>query len=106
MKKTHSKRNPLGKETQKNPQWISRMEQVAKYVEGTFHTLVSLRGKATIAQLENEIKDKRKGKTWDALTQEAYWVTDLGDTQPRETLYHKTMEMAWKTKILIGKVIS
>jgi hypothetical protein len=49
---------------------------------------------------------KRKGKTWDALTQEADWVTDPGATQPRETLYHKTVEMAWKTKMLIGKVSS
>jgi hypothetical protein len=26
--------------------------------------------------------------------------------QPRETLYHKTVEMAWRTKMLIGKVSS
>jgi hypothetical protein len=24
--------------------------------------------------------------------------------QPKETLYHKTMEMVWKTKMMIGKV--
>jgi hypothetical protein len=34
------------------------------------------------------------------------WVTDLGATQTREKLYHKTMEMAWITKMMIGKVIS
>jgi hypothetical protein len=26
--------------------------------------------------------------------------------QPRETLYHKTVEMVWQTNMLIGKVIS
>jgi hypothetical protein len=34
------------------------------------------------------------------------WVTDLGATQPRETLYHKTVEMAWLTKMMIDKVSS
>jgi hypothetical protein len=58
------------------------MEQVEKYAEGTFHTLVAPKGKATITRLEKEIKEKRKGKTWDALAQEADWVTDLGATQP------------------------
>jgi hypothetical protein len=33
-------------------------------------------------------------------------ITDQGATQPRETLYHKTMEMAWLTKMMIGKVSS
>jgi hypothetical protein len=40
------------------------------------------------------------------LTQEADWVTDLGATWLRETLYHKMVEMAWKTKMMIGKVSS
>jgi hypothetical protein len=56
--------------------------------------------------LKKAINKKRKGKTWDALVQEADWVTDLGATQPRETLYHKTVEMAWQTKMMIGKVSS
>jgi hypothetical protein len=43
------------------------MEQVAKDVEGTFHTLVAPKGKATITQLEKAINEKCKGKTWDAL---------------------------------------
>jgi len=38
------------------------------------------------------------------LIQEADWVIDLGATQPRETLFHKTVEMAWLTKMMIGKV--
>lgn len=55
---------------------------------------------------EKEIKEKRKGKAWDALAQEADWVIYSGATQPRETLSHKTMEMAWLTKMMIGKVSS
>ena len=31
---------------------------------------------------------------------------DLGTTQVKETLYHKTVEMAWKKNTLIGKVIT
>jgi hypothetical protein len=59
-----------------------------------------------ITRWEKEIKEKRKGKAWDALAQEANWVIDLGATQPRETPYHKTMEMAWLTKMMIDKVSS
>jgi hypothetical protein len=43
---------------------------------------------------------------WDALAQEAEWVIDPGAMQPRETLYHKMVEMAWLTKMMIGKVSS
>jgi hypothetical protein len=69
MKQMHSKRNPLRKGTQKNPRQVSRMEQAAKDVEGTFHTLIAPKGKATINRLEKEIKINRKGKTY-ALTQD------------------------------------
>jgi hypothetical protein len=106
MKRTHRKRNPLGKEVPNSPRRVSRMEQATKDAEGTFQTLVAPKGKATITRWEKEIKEKHKGKAWDALAQEADWVTDLGATQPRETLYHKTMEMAWLTKMMIDKVSS
>jgi hypothetical protein len=106
MKRTHRKRNPLGKEVLNSPRRVSRMEQATKDAEGTFQTLVAPKGKATITRWEKEIKEKRKGKAWDALAQEADWITDLGATQPRETLYHKTVEMAWLTKMMIGKVSS
>jgi hypothetical protein len=79
---------------------------VEKYVEGTFQTLVALKGKAAITRWEKEIKEKGKGKSWDALAQEENWVTDPRATQPRETLYHKTMEMVWLTKMMIDKVSS
>jgi hypothetical protein len=105
MKGTHRNRNPLGKEVQISPQWVSRMEEAAKDAEGTFQTLVASKGKTVITHWEKEIKEKHKGKAWDALAQEADWVTDSGATQPRETLYHKTMEMAWLTKMMIDKVI-
>jgi hypothetical protein len=62
MKRTHNKRNPLGKETT-NCLWrVSRMEQATKDTKGTFHTLVAPKGKAIITQWEKEIKAKRKGK--------------------------------------------
>jgi hypothetical protein len=82
------------------------MEEVVKDVEVTFQTLVAPKGKVAITHWEKEIKEKCKGKAWDALEQEADWVADLGATQPRETLYHKTMEMAWLTKMMIDKVSS
>jgi hypothetical protein len=104
MERMDNKRNPQGKGTPKNPRQISRMEQAEKDTEGTFHTLVAPKGKATINRLEKAINEKRKGKTWDALRQEVDWVTDPGATKPRETLYQKTVEMAWQTKMLIGKV--
>jgi hypothetical protein len=81
MKRTNKKRNPQAKGTPKNPRRISRMEQAEKDAEGTFHTLVSPKGKATITRLEKAINEKCKGKTWDALAQEADWVTDPGATQ-------------------------
>jgi hypothetical protein len=81
------------------------MEQATKVAEGTFQNLVALKGKATITRWEKELKDKRKGKAWDALVKEVDWVTDLGATQSREALYHKTVEMAWLTKMMIRKVI-
>jgi len=31
-------------------------------------------------------------------------IRDLGATQPRTTLYHKTVEEAWRTKMLIRKL--
>jgi hypothetical protein len=106
LKHTHRKRSPLGKEFPESSRWLTRMEQAAKDAEGTFHTLVAPKGKATITRWEEELKDKRKGKEWGDMVLEADWVTDLGATRPRETLYHKMVEMAWLTKMLIGKVNS
>jgi hypothetical protein len=104
MKKTHIKRNTQMEENPISHRRISRMEQAARDAKGTFQALVEPKGKATITRWEKEITAKRKGKAWEELSQEADWITDPGTTQSRETLYHKTVEMAWQTKMLIGKV--
>jgi hypothetical protein len=67
MKCTHRKRNHLGKEVSNSPQRVSRMERETKDAEGTFQTLVALKGKAAITRWEKEIKEKHKGKAWDGL---------------------------------------
>jgi hypothetical protein len=51
-------------------------------------------------------KKKSQGKAWDALTQEVVWVTDPGAMHPRETLYHKMMDMEWLTNMMIDKLSS
>jgi hypothetical protein len=82
------------------------MEHATKEAESTFHSLAVPKGNKIITQWEKELKDKRKGKEWDDLLREADWVIDLGATRPKENLYHKTIEMAWLTKMLIGKIHS
>jgi hypothetical protein len=64
------------------------------------------RGRQQFNKWEEEIKEERSDKEWGEMAQEADWVTDLGATRPRETLYHKMVETAWFTKMLIGKVKS
>jgi hypothetical protein len=67
LNQMHRKRNPPGKEVLNSPRWKTRMAQVAKDVKGTFQSLVSPKGKATITQREKELKNKCKGKARDAL---------------------------------------
>jgi hypothetical protein len=76
LKKTHRKRNPLGKEVLNIQQWLTRMEQAVKHAEGTFETQVAPKGKESITRWEKELNNKCKGKARDALVQEADWVTD------------------------------
>jgi len=38
------------------------------------------------------------------LIQEVDGIRDPGATQSKTTLYHKTVEEAWRTKMLIGKM--
>jgi hypothetical protein len=104
MKKTHSKRGPQGKEPPTSARRITRMEQAAREAKGTFLTQVDPKGKAIINRWEREINTTRKGKAWTELIQEADGIRDPGATQPRTTLYHKTVEEAWRTKMLIGKM--
>jgi hypothetical protein len=80
LKHTHRKRSPLGKEFPEISRRLTGMEQAAKYVEGTFHTLVVPKGKATITRWEEELKDKHKGKELGDMELEADWVTNLGAT--------------------------
>jgi hypothetical protein len=53
---------------------------------------------------EEEIKVEHGSKEMDKIAKEVDWIRDMGTTRTRETLYHKTLEMAWVTKMLIGKV--
>jgi hypothetical protein len=66
--------------------------------------LVKPKGQETITKWEKEITAKRKGKAWEELSHEADWIADPGTMQSKETLYHTTVEMAWRIKMLIGKV--
>jgi hypothetical protein len=56
LKKMHRKMNPPGKEVLKSSWRLTRMEQAKKYAEGTFQTMVALKGKATITRCEKDLK--------------------------------------------------
>jgi hypothetical protein len=62
MKRTHNKRNPLGKGTQNNPRRVSRMEQAARDTEGTFHTLVAPKGKRPLTVWKRKSKEVAREK--------------------------------------------
>jgi hypothetical protein len=104
MKKTPSKRGPQGKEPLTSPWRITRMEQAAREAKSTFLTQVDPKGKAIVTKWEKEINTTHKRKAWKDLIQEADGISNLGATQPITTLYHRTMEEAWCTKLLIGKI--
>jgi hypothetical protein len=104
MKKTQSKRGPQGEELPTSAQKITRMEHVAREAKGTFLEKVDTKGKEIIDRWEREVNTKCQGKAWVELIQEADAIRDLGATQPKKTLYHKTMEEAWHTKMLICKL--
>jgi hypothetical protein len=80
------------------------MEQAAKEAKGIFLTQVDPKGKTIINRWKREVNITHKGKAWTKLIQEADGIRDPGATQPRRTLYHKTVEEAWRTKNLIGKM--
>jgi hypothetical protein len=40
----------------------------------------------------------------DNISHEVDWIRDTRATYTRETLYHRTLEMVWVTKMIIGKV--
>jgi hypothetical protein len=103
-KNTQSKRGPQGEELPTSARKITRMEQAAREAKGTFLKQVDTKGKAVIDRWEREVNTKRQGKAWVELIQEADGIRDPGATQPRKTLYHKTVEEAWRTKMLISKL--
>jgi hypothetical protein len=104
MKKTSSKRGPQGTEPPPSAQRMTRIEQAAREAKSTFLTQVDTKGKTIIKRWEREINNARRGKAWTKLTQEAGGIRDPGATLPRTTLYHRTVEEAWRTKMLIGKM--
>jgi hypothetical protein len=104
MKKTSSKRGPQGKEPPLSARRMTRIEQAAREAKSTFLMKVDTKGKTTIKRWEREINNARRGKSWSQITQEAGGIRDPGATQPRITLYHRTVEEAWRTKMLIGKM--
>jgi hypothetical protein len=104
MKNTQSKGGPQGEELPTSTRKITRMEQEAKEAKGTFLEQFETKGKVVIDRWEREVNTKRQGKSWAELIQEVDGIRDPGATQPRKTLYHKTVEEAWRTKMMISKL--
>jgi hypothetical protein len=69
-----------------------------------YQATVPQKGKQAVENWEEELKAERESKDKTKIAQEVDWIIDMGTTRTRETLYHKTLEMAWHTKMLIGKV--
>jgi hypothetical protein len=106
MKHTQRKRSPQGKEIPESSRRLTRIEQAARDATNTFQTMVSQKGKEAVNKWEEEIKEEQSGKEWGEISQEVDWIKYLGATHPRETLYYRTVETTWVTKMLIGKVKS
>jgi hypothetical protein len=103
-KNTQSKRGPQGEELPISARKITRMEQAAREAKGTFLEQVDTKGKAVIDIWEREVNTKHQGKAWAGTHPRSRRIRDPGATQPRKTLYHKTVEEAWHTKMLICKL--
>jgi hypothetical protein len=69
-----------------------------------YQATVPQKGKEAVENWEEELKVERERKDKNKVAQEVDWIIDTGTTCTRETLYHKTLEMVWHTKMLIGKV--
>jgi hypothetical protein len=81
---------------------MTRIEQEARDTRSTFLTKVDTEGKTIIKIWEGEINNGRRGKSWSTITQEVEGIWDHRTTQSRITLYHRTVEEARRTKMLIG----
>jgi len=103
-KNTQSKRGSLGEELPTSTRKITRMEQATREAKSTFLEQVDTKSKEVIDRWEREVKTKHQGKAWAEIIHEADEIRDLGATQHRKTLYHKTLEEAWCTKMMISKM--
>jgi hypothetical protein len=57
LKHTQRKRSPWGKDISKISRRLTRIGQVVREAENTFHTMVSPKGKATVNKWEEDIKE-------------------------------------------------
>ena len=67
LKQMHRKRNPHGKEVSNSLRRKTRMAQDSKDAKVTFQSRVVPKGNAIVTWWEKELKNKCKGKVWDAL---------------------------------------
>jgi hypothetical protein len=104
LKHTMRKGKPLGEGKPESSRKLTRIENVAREAVRMYQTSVPQKGKEVVESWEEEIKVERGSKEMDKIAQEVDWIRDMGVTRTRETLYHRTLEMAWVTKMLIGKV--
>jgi hypothetical protein len=103
-KHTMRKGKPLGEGKPESSRKLLRMENVAREATRMYQYSVPQKGKEVVESWEEEIKEERGSKEMETIAQEVDWIKDMGVTHTRETLFHKTLEMAWITKMLIGKV--
>jgi hypothetical protein len=104
MKYTTRKGIPLGDSNPKSSQKKTRIENVARDVARMYQATVPQKGKEAVENWEEDLKVERESKDKTKIAREVDWIIDTGTTPIRETLYHKTLEMVWHTKMLIGKV--
>ena len=97
-------RAPQGEELPTSARKITRMELTAREAKSIFLEKVDTKGIAFIDRWEQEVNTKCQGKAWAELIREAGGIKDPGATQPRKTLYHKTVEESLHTKMPICKL--
>jgi hypothetical protein len=104
MKHTMRKGKPLGEGNPEISRKMTRIENVAREGARMYQTSFPHKGKELVESWEEEIKVEQGGKEMDKIAQKVDWIRDTGATRTKEILYHRTLEMAWVTKMLIGKV--
>jgi hypothetical protein len=94
----------LGTPNRKALKKKTRIENATRDVARMYQATVPHKGKYVVENWEEELKVERESKDKNKIAQEVDWIIDMGTTRTRETLYQKTLEMVWHTKMLIGKV--